>query len=332
MNPARIRWAGAGFLIIGLVALVLAPHEMAPAWLSAFVLVSMIPVGSLALLLVHGITGGRWGADLAPVLERAAQAMPLLLLLLLPTLILRGRLPGWDLMGAAPDVAPFYLHPLFFDLRSVAAIAIWSYLAWSQAWRRPLAAALGLVAQLVLTSLIPPDWILSLAPGWTSTGFGLGFGIEQMFAALAFAAVLAPQGGDPRANRDLAGLTVTTLLGATYFIYVQFLISWYGNIPERVKWYAVRATPFWQTLAFGAFLLAVALPFLAILHPKLRRAPAPLRAVGILILAGIALHIAWLTGPSSGAAILPPALVMSVAMAVFLTAPGTKFKSARAAR
>ncbi len=315
-----IAWAGAGLLIVGLIGLILAPHLMAPAWLSAFVLVSMIPIGSLTLLIVGGITGGRWASDLGPVLEPAARAAPLLFLAILPVLVFRGRLSGWGLMGAAPDVAKIYLDPLVFDLRSVAAIAIWSYLAWSQTWRSALGAGLGLVAQLVLSSLIPPDWVLTLAPGSTSTGFGLGFGIEQMFAALAFAAILAPQARG-RANRDLAGLMVTTLLGAVYFIYVQFLISWYGNIPEKVAWYAARLAPIWQVMAFAAFVFAAALPFLAILHPAVRREPFLMRIVGILALSGIALHIGWLTAPSSGAPILLPALALVLAMAAFLFAP-----------
>ena len=44
----------------------------AHGWLCAFVLVAMVPIGSLALLLVHGVTGGHWGRDLAPVLIPAA--------------------------------------------------------------------------------------------------------------------------------------------------------------------------------------------------------------------------------------------------------------------
>src|SRR5262249_60432847 len=112
---------------------------------------------------------------------------------------------------------------------------------------------LGLLAHTVLLSVIPADWILTIYPGSTSAGFGIGFGIEQIFAALGFAAVLAPQGRSPRANGDLAGLLATALLGRVYFIYMQFIIIWYGNIPEKVHWYAIRADNGWASVALSSF-------------------------------------------------------------------------------
>jgi hypothetical protein len=292
----------------------------ARGWLSAFVLVSMVPIGSLALLLVHGISGGRWGRDLAPVLIPAARCIPLLFIAFLPVLIFRSSIYRWQDLDLPQDVTRFYLNSPFFDVRTLVALAIWSALAWCSVWRSELLAGLGLVAHLVLMTFIPADWILTLPPGSTSAGFGLGFGIEQMGAALAFAAVLAPQGRDTRADSDLAGLLVSTLLGTMYFVYMQFIVIWYGNIPHKVHWYAARADGSWPMLALAAFLVGAALPFLAILNPVVRREPTALRIVGILVLSGIALHITWLTAPALGAAALVPAVLAALAMALPMTA------------
>jgi O-antigen/teichoic acid export membrane protein len=139
-----------------------------------------------------------------------------------------------------------------------------------------------------------------------------------MFAALAFVAVLAPRGDDPRANRDLAGLIVTTLLGTVYFLYMQFLIDWYGNIPDKVKWYAARTAGRWPIVALLAFSLGAAIPFLAILNQEVRRNPALLRWVGGLILIGLALHIAWMTIPPAGLAVIVPAIVTAFVLTIFL--------------
>ncbi len=296
------------------------------AWLFAFVLISMVPIGSLALLLAHGITGGRWGTDLAPALVPAARAIPLLLLPLMPVLATRGGI--LPLSGAAPHATQFYLNPFFFDARSIIAILIWSLFAWLQIWRRPMNAAFGLVVHIILISLIPADWILTIAPGSTSAGFGLGFGIEQMFAALAFAALLLPPGSGQRTVRDLSGLTLTTLLGSVYFIYMQFLISWYGNIPDKVKWYAARSEGLWPMLALAAFALGAALPFVAILNAGIRRSTAALRWVGLCALIGIALHVAWLTVPVGGGLVLVPAFLSAAALAIFLIATGASMRPA----
>src|SRR5215469_1035267 len=292
----------------------------ARGWLCAFVLVSMMPIGSLALLMVHGISGGRWGHDLAPMLIPAARCMPLLLVAFLPVLLFRADIYRWDELELPADVRHYYLNPAFFDARTLIALAIWSALAWVGVWRRSLFAGLGLVAHLVLMTFIPADWVLTLRPGSTSAGFGLGFGIEQIGAALGLAAALAVQGAEPRASRDLAGMIVSAILGTMYFIYMQFIVTWYGNIPDKVHWYVTRSTEGWSLLALAAFVIGAALPFLGILHPAVRREPRLLRVVGILVLCGIALHIAWLTAPAFGALSQAPALLAALAMALLLAA------------
>jgi hypothetical protein len=290
----------------------------AGGWLCAFVLISMIPIGSLALLLVHGISGGQWGRDLAPVLVPAARCIALLFLGFLPILLFRSVIFHWEALDLPQDVLSLYLNPLFFDARTLVALAIWSALAWCNAWRSQLFAAVGLVVHLIVMTLIPADWVLSLRPGSTSAGFGLGFGIEQIAASLAFAAVLAPQGRDPHADRDLAGLILTALLGTMYFVYMQFIVIWYGNIPDKVHWYAVRASDGWPLLALAAFMFGAALPFLAILNPVVRRSTGALRVVGLLVLSGIALHVAWLTAPAFGGFVLFPAVLATLLMALLL--------------
>lgn len=291
----------------------------ARAWLCAFILISMIPIGSLALLLVHGISGGRWGEDLAPVLVPAARAIPLLFLAFLPILFFRPLIYRWDELALPHDVTRFYLNPLFFDARTLIGLLLWSVLAWTGAWRNQLFAALGITAHLIIITFLPADWILTLPPGSVSAGFGLGFGIEQLFAALAFAAVLAPQ-PPGRANRDLAGIMVTTLLGTVYFFYMAFIITWYGNIPAKVHWYAVRAGDGWALEMLAAFLLGAALPFLAILHPAVRREPSLLRYVGVLALFGILLHVVWMIIPVFGAAAMGPAILAGLVMAPLIWA------------
>ena len=289
----------------------------ARAWLCAFVLISMIPIGSLVLLLVHGISGGRWGADLAPVLAPAARCIPLLFLAFLPVILFRPLIYDWQVLGLPSDVTRIYLNPLFFDARTLIGLAIWSGLAWTGAWRNQVFAALGLAAHLVIITFLPADWVLTLPPGSVSAGFGLGFGVEQLFAALAFTAILAPQ-PPGRANRDLAGIMLTTLLGSVYFFYMAFIITWYGNIPAKVHWYAVRAGDGWSLEMLAAVLLGAAIPFLSILNPAVRREPPLLRVVGALVLIGIALHIVWMIIPAFGAVAIIPAILASLAMALLI--------------
>lgn len=317
------RWLLPLLAIVAAVALALSswgnPATAARAWLCAFVLVSMAPIGSLALLLVCGISGGRWGKDLAPVLEPAARAIPLLILAFLPVIFFRAQIYDWSALGLRHNVRSYYLNPFFFDARTLIALAIWSALAWTGAWRNQLFAALGLVAHFIVMIFLPSDWVLTIPPGSTSTGFGMGFGIEQMFAALGLAAALGWQ-APGRPTRDLAGILVTTLLGVVYFFYMAFLITWYGNVPEKVHWYVTRASNGWPLAMLLSFLIGAAGPFLAILSPYVRREPAGLRVVGILVLIGVTLHIAWMTLPSFGAIAIAPAIFASALLALLIGA------------
>jgi hypothetical protein len=84
--PARTRlpwpaWAlGFAAAVAGAAYLSHASAPVARGWLVAFVFWSGIPAGSLVLLLIHRLTGGRWGERLAPALRPAAGAAPLALL------------------------------------------------------------------------------------------------------------------------------------------------------------------------------------------------------------------------------------------------------------
>jgi hypothetical protein len=313
-------YGASALLLIALAASGYAnPPAIARGWLCAFVLTAMIPIGSLTLLLVHGISGGRWCRDLAPTLVGTARLVPWLLVAFLPIIVFRSTIYDWSAMKLPEDVRHIYLNPAFFDARTVAALAIWTTLVWTKAWRSELWSALGLAAHLVIMTFIPADWILTIAPGSTSAGFGLGFGIEQIFAALAFAAFLMTQGGDERANTDLAGLIVSSLLGTMYFLYMQYIITWYGNIPDRVHWYVVRANDGWAKIAFISFALGAAIPFLAILNPTVRHEPRPLRIVGASVLVGIALHVVWMIMPVFGAGTVVQAVLATAALAALLT-------------
>jgi hypothetical protein len=174
------------------------------------------------------------------------------------------------------------------------------------------------VAHIVCSTFIPADWVLSVQPGAASAGFGFGFAIEQMYAALAVAAILAPQGQDPRANRDLAGMLISAFLGAMYFIYVQFVIIWYGNVPDKIRWYATRSVGWWPAVAGLAFSLGGLVPFLMLLNFQVRMSALWLRLVGILVAAGIALHLAWLIFPSLGAAAAFPGFFALIAIGCLL--------------
>ncbi|MGY2049811.1 hypothetical protein [Methylobacterium sp. JK268] len=295
-------------------------EEAARLWLAATSAWSGIPIGSLALLLIHRLTGGRWGEALGPVLRPAAALTPLAALAFLPIALALSSLYPWaaDPSQAPPGVAALYLHPAAFLARSVIALVLWSVIGLVVAAGRggPLFAAIALLLHGVMISLIAVDWVLSLEPGVTSSAFAAGFAVEQLLTALAFAALLAPTTLAPRDANDLASLLIATLTGTVYIALMSFLVAWYGDLPDKAAWYLRRTEHGLVWLIVAALAAGALIPFGILLNGSARRSRPALRLVGALVLLGVALHRLWLVAPAFAAPGLP--LVLGAAGLVAL--------------
>jgi hypothetical protein len=275
---------------------------IARGWLVAWLVWSAVPVGSLVLMLIHRVTGGRWGEALAPALRPAAALVPLAALTFLGVALSLPALYPWaaDPGTVKPDVAELYLGPALFDLRAALALAGWSVLTLLCLAGRcgPLAAALGLSFYGLTISLVAVDWLLSVEPHFTSSAFAANIALHQILAALAWAAVASPPGLDETRASDLSGLLLATLLGVLYLGLMSYIVAWYGDLPEKAAWYLKRGTGPWIAVLLASLAAGGLLPFAALLFARIRRSAAALRVVGLLVLIGIALHLAWYVLPA----------------------------------
>ncbi|ACL61634.1 conserved hypothetical protein [Methylobacterium nodulans ORS 2060] len=271
-------------------------------WLAAYAAWSGIPIGSLVLLLIHGLTGGRWGEALGPVLRPTAALMPLAALAFVPIGLALAAIYPWaaDPAHAPPQVGPQFLNPTFFLARSTLALVVWSAVGLVVAAGRggPLFAALALLLHGILISVIAVDWVLSVEPGFVSSAFAAGFAIEQILSALAFAALLAPASLDTERAGDLGGLLIATLLGTVYIGLMSFIVAWYGDLPDKAEWYLRRTEHGFVWLLVAALVAGAVLPFALLLRKSLRQNRSVLRLVGALVLLGVALHRLWLVVPA----------------------------------
>jgi hypothetical protein len=293
--------AGLALIVIAIVS----PGIAAGGWLIGFIAMTAIPLGSLAWLLIHRLTGGHWGAGLRPALLPAAGAVPLLVLGFVPLLAALPLLYPWAAAGAAinPDVAGLYLNVPSFVLRSVIGLLGWSllalYLPRMTEHNGVLFAGIGLVFHAVIVSVLSTDWILSAQPPFFSTSFGASIAVAQLLAALAFAALFS-RNLDPSTTRDLGGLMLTAVLGVTYLNFMTVLVIWYGDLPDRVSWFVERLGEAWSLLAWAAFVFGALAPTVALLFARVRESRAALRWVAVSILTGLACYFAWLITPANG--------------------------------
>lgn len=277
----------------------------AAGWLIGFVFWCGPTVGSLVLLMIHRLTGGRWGVVLYPTFSATAALVPVMAVLLILVLLAMPVLYPW--MQAAGDLIPsvshIYLNMPSFVARSAIAFAGWSMLALAlprlAGGGGTLLAALGLVFHCALISLVPVDWILSIEHPFYSESFGASVAITQLIAALAWVAVLGlPQ--DAAVEADIGGLLLAMVLAITYVDFMALLIIWYSDLPHKEAWFVEREAAPWWVLSLIAFLLGSAVPILALLLARIRNHRRALRVIGVVELVGLAAYTAYLIAPPFG--------------------------------
>jgi hypothetical protein len=294
MRAGWIAWsAGAAGLLLAALGWVEAPRDFFAAWLAGFLILAAWPLGSLALLLAHAMTGGSWGAALRLPLLGGVSLMPLLVPAAIPLIFGLSTLYPW--VRAAHG---FYLQGGFFALRVTFYAAIWLGLAILSLRGRigrfaPLAAML--LAYSVTFAVI--DLAQSLTPGFNSSVFGLlamagmaGFGLAASLAAAIITKTPLP----PAAPRLLFGLVILW----AYLEFMQGLIVWESDLATETPWYIVRTTGGWGSLAWILAIGHFVLPFFLLMSGRLQRQANVMLAVALLLLAMEMLRWWWVVLPS----------------------------------
>ena len=105
----RAQWIAAvsGGVLLGCLLLGFAPaQERLLSYLFAFLFFTGISIGSLALIMVHVLSGGAWGELLRQPLLAAARTLPLQALLAIPILAGLPALYPWASPGAGAPAPP----------------------------------------------------------------------------------------------------------------------------------------------------------------------------------------------------------------------------------
>jgi len=290
------------------------------AWLTAALAFAGLPLGALTILMVHGLTGGRWGEAMRPPLRAMAATMPLALLLLLPVLVRLDLVFPWAgdtaLLPAKVQAKLAYLNAPFFLARFAACAAVWLGLAWLVlGWTAPPGRssgrghAVGLILHGIAVSVFSIDWMLSLEPGFVSTVYAMTEASAQTVGAGALALVvlvagrqveIRPGSDGVSPGEDVANMLFGFLLTWAYLAFMQWLVVWAGDLPDEIHWYLLRMRGGWQYLMLAAILTGFAIPFAGFLSRRLKRTHAGLLWLGILVGAGHFLETAWRIRPPLG--------------------------------
>jgi hypothetical protein len=311
--------------ILGVVALLVfyalarkSPVQAMLSYLAAFVFLTGLSVGALALVMVHSLTGGSWGDALRRQWLAAGGVLPLQALLMVPILLQRHLLFPWDRSGAVAQdsqlrAQSWYLNDSFFLLRAGCYFGVWLGL-WVLLLRAadhpervqalPRVAAAGLILYALSTLLASTDWLMSLVPHWHSTTFGMMVATGWMLGAASLAILhgcASTEGTAPLTKkllRDFGNLLLMFVLAWWYLAFMQYLTIWVADLPAETVWYLPRTLTSWRELAWLQVVIYFTLPFVVLLSRQAKRYRAWLATVAGVLLFGNLLDAFWLVVPS----------------------------------
>lgn len=286
------------------------------SYLFAWIFWSGLSLGALVILMMHSLTGGKWGDALRGLTSAAGATLPWMALLFLPVLFGLHEIYAWanGLFGAGGHTHKTqYLTASFFTVRSIfyflLLISLGHFLRrWSRVPQKMTALSSGgLIAYLLCLNFASTDWIMSLTPEWHSTIFVIILAAGQFLGALALlTALLAGLSRhhslgyalSPKIFQDLGSLLLAFVIFWTYLSFSQFLIIWSGNLPKEISWYLARSQGGWQRFGLILFLAQFFLPFVLLLSRAAKQSPRRLGRIAVGIVAANILATFWLIAPA----------------------------------
>ena len=321
--PARtFRLFGAVLAVLGGAAFLwaLSEGEAARAWQSwhfNFMFWTALAQGMVVFAATQKLAKGHWSGVVIRLAEAASAFLPVSLVLFVGLIVGRTHIFSW-LRDLRPDLGSWLTVKTFF-LRNGAIYALLTWLSWrfvrldvapdvrELAEGRPAdrlenrdaitrAAAVLVVAYAFGYSLLAFDLIMSLAHKWVSNLFGAFYFMGSFLAALMALAVLAiavrrRMGLDAvfssKQMHDLGKLCFGFTVFWAYLMWAQFLVIWYGNLPEETFFIFYRLIDPWRPYGVAVFLLVFVLPFIGLLGVKPKKSPVLLSTFALVSLLGI---------------------------------------------
>ena len=321
-----------------LIALVFDP---ARAWsqllLDTFYLLSM-SLAALLFVAIQFLTAARWSACLRRIPEALMAALPAAALsMLLLTLTRQAIGPSLHHEAIASPSKAFYLSTPFMMARALLMLGAWVWLAalvrraslredadggLVHHRRMKRYSAIFTVVFAVTFSIASVDWLMSLDARWVSTMFAVylfaGLLVQGIAGVTLVAAALRAGGRAPFITDDHLHDLGKLLFGfSTFWAYIwfcQYLLIWYGNIPEEVTHYATRTSAAWLPLFWANVAVNWIVPFLGLLPRANKRDARVLIAIAIAVLAGRWLDLYLVIVPETAAR--PTFGVLEISMAL----------------
>ncbi|MEM1069949.1 MAG: hypothetical protein AAGG48_20400 [Planctomycetota bacterium] len=306
------------------------------AYLTAFMYCLTISLGSLFFVLIQHLVRAGWSVVVRRIAELfMVMVIPLgvLFIPVLATLLFGdGTLYNWDDPNyASENHLPKdawtekirWLSQDWFTARAIFYFLAWSTVAvWyfrrsveqDETGERAVSDRMiywsgpAIMVFCGATSFAAFDWVMSLAPMWFSTMFGVYIFAGSVLSAhcmICAVSFLLQRTGAMRDEvtiehyHDLGKYIFGFVFFWAYISFSQYLLIWYGNIPEETHWFYERQLGVWGAVSIVLILLHWALPFLGTMSLHIRRRPPLITFWAVYILAMHYIDLYWMIMPEA---------------------------------
>ena len=290
-----------------------------------------IALGALVFVIIQHLTRAEWSPVVRRIPELLAWSFPMLAILSIPMWFGMHDLFHWThaelynpadshydpiLAGKRP-----YLNTPFFAVRFVVYFAAWTFISYklyrlsiaqdvdpdaSIPGRLRTVSAWGLAVFAITVAFASYDYLMSLDPHWFSTIFGVYFfsgGILGAFCVMALAAMdlrrrgLLKEAITKEHYHDLGKFIFGFIVFWAYIGFSQYMLIWYGNLPEETVYFMHRSEHGWEALSMALILGHFVIPFLILLPRGTKRTLPILGTVSVWMLVMHAADMYWLVMP-----------------------------------
>jgi hypothetical protein len=215
-------------------------------------------------------------------------------------LVLFGMSYAFVRLGVRQDVAdgkeklPLRYRPLY-DRLTAGFDPATGYVTAGEA--RATMAPLLIVVYAISMSVVAFDCIMSLAPYWVSNLLGGFFFMGAWLSGLMMLALLVilfrrhfglEDVITSKHLHDLGKLCFGFTVFWAYTFFSQFIVIWYGNMPEETQFLFLRMTrPEWRPISIAMVVMCFILPFWGLIGIKPKKTPAILGTIAVISLAGL---------------------------------------------
>ena len=321
-------------------------REFLIAYLVAFMYSLAIGLGLLWFVTIQHLTNAKWSVVVRRVAEIIAANMSVLavlsLFLIVPALMGNSTLYAWvDPAKVAADRVlkhkAGYLNIPFFAIRCVVYFGFWWLLSRHFLKRSveqdtsgkaeintklQTLAAPSMIAFALTLTFATIDFVMSLDPGFFSTIFGVYYFGGAVACAYSFLALslMWLQGKGRLLNsvnrehyHDLGKMMFA--FGVVFWSYIafsQFMLIWYGDVPEETHWFHDRFQGDWKIVSGALLACHFVIPFFGLLsrYVKRNRKTLAFWAFWILVIEYVDLY--WLVMPTFGEDVIPSVLSLLV--------------------